>query len=194
MNLTPEEHYVVKGKIRQAFRQSERFKNTINKARVELAPALKKDGNPGKRNQVRFKCAECQQLFPQKWISVDHIDPVVPLWEKELQMNMGDIVNRIYCDEKNLQVLCSTPMKYLPKGQRSCHSKKTNRENFIRDMFDKEGRPVTPAGVVDLLLVKLKVSAYSCLYDQYLENKMKKEQEKLSKRLAKEEKRKKRNI
>lgn len=184
MKLTPDEHYVLKGKIRQAFRQSGRFKRTLDAARSELPPALKKDGTPGKRNQVRFLCRHCGKLFPQKWVSVDHNSPVVPLWKKELEMPIEDIVFGVYCDESNLQILCSTPMKFLPKGERSCHSHKTNRENFIRDLFDKNGVPATQQGIDHA------IKMYSDMYEAYLQQKQAKEQEKIAKRLMREEKRK----
>lgn len=173
--LTPLERYAIKGAIRRVFRQSDDFKAVINAARVELPPALKKDGTPGKKNQVRFTCAVCKGLFPQKWISVDHIQPVVPLWERELEMSIEDIVYGIYCDISNLQVICSTPMKFLPKGTKSCHSKKTNFENFTRDRLQEYLKDTT----VDKPSIYSKIDECRIEYDRYL-----KEQE--DARLAKE--------
>ncbi len=132
LNLTPDERRALKGAIRRAFRQSPRMRDVLNKARVELPPAPKKDGLPGKRNQVRFICALCKDLYPGKFVQVDHVDPAVPLGVKEEDMTPNDLVSGIFCDPSNLQVLCSTPIKSLPKGSRSCHAKKTNKENFIR--------------------------------------------------------------
>jgi hypothetical protein len=173
VKLTPHERNVLKGKIRQAFRQSDRFKQTLMAARVELPPLLKKDGSPAKRNQVRFKCAHCGGLFPQKWASVDHISPVVPLWLKEHDMPIEDIVYGIYCDISNLQVLCSTPLKFLPKGERSCHGKKTLEETFLRKCFEKE----------EIYDIQSQIKRYKQEYLISLEEKIKKQKEKEEKRL-----------
>ena len=111
------------------------MREVLQEARVELPPALKKDGTPGKRKQVRYKCADCNELFPQKWVQVDHIETVVPLWKVESAMPLEEyvvtITKGIFCNKENLQVLCSTPMKYND-GMSSCHKKKTEEENYVR--------------------------------------------------------------
>jgi hypothetical protein len=131
-----EERGRIKGAIRRAFRLSPQMKDVLQKARVELPPALKKDGNPGKKNQVRYRCALCGKLFPQKWVQVDHIETVVPLWKNESEMTYDEIVRGVFCDVSNLQVVCSTPMK-MNNNKPSCHRLKTNEENFIRDYLSK---------------------------------------------------------
>jgi ribosomal protein L44E len=135
MNLTSHERYLIKGAIRRAFRQNERMKTILQAARVELPPKVLKDGSVGKKNQIRYRCNKCKKLFPLKYCQVDHIEPVVPLHLNELEMDFEQIAVRIFAELQNLQVLCSTPMKFLPKGQKSCHSLKTNQENFIRDLW-----------------------------------------------------------
>lgn len=137
LDLTPDERRAIKGALRRAFRQSPRMREVLQRARVELPPALKKDGTPGIRPQVRYTCAQCKLLFQQKNVAVDHILPVVPLGKKEEDMTPTELVKGIFCSQDNLQVLCCTPIKNLPKGQRSCHAKKTNEENFIRDGLQK---------------------------------------------------------
>ncbi len=131
-----EERGRVKGAIRRTFRLSPQMKETLNRARVELPPKIKKDGEPGKKNQVRYTCAVCKQLFPQKYVQVDHIVPVVPLWMPEADMSYDDIVRGVFCALDNLQVICSTPMKHND-GNASCHKLKTDEENFIRDELKK---------------------------------------------------------
>ena len=106
-------------------------------ARVELPPALKKNGKPGKRPQVRYRCAICGELFSQKNINVDHIETVVLLWKHEKEMTYDEIVRRIFCDKGNLQVVCSTPM-IRNKGKSSCHKKKTDEENWVRKKWLEE--------------------------------------------------------
>lgn len=138
-DLTDEERRAIKGAIRRAFRQSHRMRMVLMAARVELPPALKKDGTPGARNRVRFRCAVCGELFPGKWVAVDHIIPVVPLDKNEKDLTPNDLVDRIYCDINNLQVICTTPVKFLPKGQKSCHAKKSAEENFVRKNMTQFG-------------------------------------------------------
>lgn len=169
-DLTDEERRTLKGAIRRAFRQSKRMMQVLNAARVELPPALKKDGTPGARNQVRFRCAVCKQLFPGKWVNVDHIDPVVPLDRNEKDMTPNELVDRIYSDPSNLQVICSTPVKNLPKGKKSCHSIKSTEENFIRKGISQNGGTIAE------------------WKDKYLEYLAKKEKDRLAKEHRKLEK------
>jgi hypothetical protein len=141
-NLTPEERRAIKGAVRRAFRQSPRMRDVLQGARVELPPALKKDGTPGARNQVRYRCATCKELYPQKFCQVDHRDPAVPLGVKEEDMTPTELVNGVFCLQENLQVLCSTPLRFLPKGKKSCHAIKTAEENFIRKNLLEKGQTI----------------------------------------------------
>lgn len=136
-----EERGRIKGAIRRAFRLSPQMREVLQKSRVELPPALKKDGTPGKKNQVRYTCAICGGLFSQKHVQVDHISPVVPLWLNEAEMTYDQIVRGVFCELSNLQVICSTPMK-ANDGKPSCHRIKTNEENFMRDYLDKLDKEV----------------------------------------------------
>lgn len=129
----------VKGALRQAFRMSPQMWETLQASRVELPPALKKDGTPGKRPRVRYKCAMCGDLFMQKYVNVDHIEPVVPLDKTESKMTYDEIGRGIFCKKDNLQVLCKTPMS-KNKGKPSCHKIKTDEENYIRKQINEKGR------------------------------------------------------
>lgn len=135
-----EERGRVKGAIRRAFRLSPQMKDTLQKARVELPPAIKKDGTPGKKPVVRYRCNSCKQLFSQKHVQVDHIKTVVPLWASESSMRLDEwivtIFRGIMCGIDNLQVLCSTPMR-LNEGKPSCHKQKTDEEMFVRRELSK---------------------------------------------------------
>ena len=135
--LWVEERGRVKGALRRTFRLHPAPREILNAARVELPPALKKDGTPGKKNQVRYRCAICQELYPQKWVQVDHIVPAIRLYRKESDISYDEMVRGIFCKKENLQVLCSTPKKFLSGGAESCHRIKTNEENFIRDRWQE---------------------------------------------------------
>lgn len=171
-----EERGRIKGAIRKAFRLSPQMRETLQAARVELPPALKKDGTPGKKPQVRYRCAACEKLFSQKYVQVDHIDTVVPLWETESKMKFDDwvytIARGIFCKSNNLQVLCSTPMK-LNNGNPSCHKKKTDEENYIRRELAKVVNLKDHMGEeIDLMIEELKKK-----YKKNVEEKEKKKNE-----------------
>jgi hypothetical protein len=137
-----EEQSQIKGAMRQVFRFSPQFKHTHDSARVELPPKLKKDGTPGKLNQVFYRCAICKNLFKSDVMKVDHIVPVVPLYRKESDMSYDELARAIFCKIDNLQLVCDTPMSKLPKGERSCHYWKTQKENWIRDRyFERKNEP-----------------------------------------------------
>lgn len=125
------------GALRRSFRVHPFMQDVLKEARVELPPKTLKDGSTGKKNQIRYRCAACDGLFSQKHTQVDHRDPVVHLFLKSTEMLLDLIARRIYCKKENLQVLCSTPLKLLPKGSRSCHAMKTDEENFLRDKWEK---------------------------------------------------------
>jgi len=162
----------VKGALRQSFRMSPQMWETLQRARHELPPALKKDGTPGKRFQVRYTCAICGGMFMQKYVQVDHIDPVVPLYKVEADMTYDEMAERIFCGKDNLQVVCSTPLK-KNDGKPSCHKIKSDKENFIRKNIDYSEYK---AGDWDL---DDKIEELKEKYQEHLE-------EKEEKRLAKE--------
>jgi len=132
-----EERGRVKGAIRRTFRLSPQMKEVLQAARVELPPALKKDGTPGKKPRVRYRCAMCGELWSQKNVNVDHIKTVVPLWTPEVDMTYDEIVRGVFCDKSNLQVLCSIAMKNND-GKPSCHNIKTNEERYLRKRWALE--------------------------------------------------------
>lgn len=137
------------GAIRRSFRVHPVLKEVIDEARVELPPKILKDGSVGKKNQIRFRCAICGGLFSQKHTQVDHKDPVVFLFLSSLEMLLDTIARRIYCKKDNLQVLCSTPLKLLPKGSKSCHAIKTQEENFLREKWEKKWQETGISGIIN---------------------------------------------
>jgi 5-methylcytosine-specific restriction endonuclease McrA len=172
-----EERGRIKGAIRRSFRLSPQMKEVLKKARVELPPALKINGEPGKKNQVRYTCAICKQLFSQKNVQVDHLTPVVPLWKPEASMSYDEIVRGVFCALDNLQVICSTPMK-RNNGIMSCHKLKTDEENFIRDELKKVINLLDHTGEeIDALIVDIKAK-----YMVYLQEREEKKKAKLARR------------
>lgn len=174
-----EERGRIKGAMRRTFRLSPQMKEVLQRARVELPPALKKDGTPGARNQVRYRCAICGELYSQKFVQVDHIVPVVPLHKKESELSYDDMARGIFCPVSNLQVVCSTPKKLTKDGKPSCHSVKTNEENFIRDKI-ANSNILSPS--------VSQIEEFKKEYGVYLQEQDRIRREKLERKLAREAK------
>lgn len=172
-----EEKNRIKGAIRRTFRLSPQMKEVRLKARVELPPAPKKDGTPGKKPQVRYRCAGCRELFSDKYTQVDHIKTTVPLWQSEKNMSYDELVRGIFCSTNNLQVLCSTPLK-LNGGKPSCHKIKTDKENFIRNFLKTKTWKTEP----ELLSL---IKSADKLFQEYLEERDRKLREKQERKKVK---------
>ncbi len=66
------------------------------------------------RHHYEFQCKECDGWFPDKEISVDHIQPAGSLKKYD---DLPGFVERLFCEADNLQVLCN-----------ECHNVKTQAE------------------------------------------------------------------
>lgn len=102
--LTEKElHYFIINTLRRAsYRWPCRYQ-AFNNARVELPPLPTKDGKPGKKKRIMFRCAECKKLFTRKQVRLDHIVPVVGL---EGFRDWNEYVPRLFCPTENFQVIC----------------------------------------------------------------------------------------
>jgi 5-methylcytosine-specific restriction endonuclease McrA len=94
--------------IRSALRQkSTRWKPIYtckNKAR-------RKNQSDNLRLKWEYQCAECKEWFPEKQIEVDHI---VPAGTLTCAADLAPFVEKLFCEEEGLRVLCE-----------SCHAKVT---------------------------------------------------------------------
>lgn len=73
------------------------------------------------RMAEHYKCAKCSGEFTANNVQVDHINPLIPVtgfttWD--------DVVNNMFCEKDNLQVLCL-----------DCHKKKTQQEKEERKKY-----------------------------------------------------------
>ncbi len=153
--------------IRRAYRLSPQMQETLKAARVELPPKTLKNGKPGKRNQVRYKCAVCEGLFSQKNIQVDHRSPATPLHTSIREMTWDEVVDGIFCGVDNLQVICSTPM-VRNGGLPSCHAKKSREENWIRKQLQSFLKGEGLADRVDVDFNQF-IKSHKKKYIEYLE-------------------------
>ena len=121
----------VRSAIRRTFSRSPLVQEVLRSVRSEH-DQYNKDGSLGKKKAVRYECAMCGKLFMRTQVAVDHVDPVIPL-DKEFT-DWDTFVSRLFCDKKNLQVLCSYKIKDKGKhnDKLSCHHEKTQQERVIR--------------------------------------------------------------
>lgn len=124
----------IRGALRRTFSRSPVIRQMMQKVRREV-PKFKKDGSLSKKNAVQYLCNVCKQYVGSTLISVDHIVPVI---DKEGFLNWETFINRLFCDETNLQVICD-----------QCHLLKTNQERNIRqtlkdqiDLKELSSRPL----------------------------------------------------
>jgi len=71
-----------------------------------------------KRDAKHYKCAACKKNFPSTAVQVDHIAPVVPPAGFD---SWDSYIERLFCEEGNLQVLC-----------KPCHKVKSGTERKER--------------------------------------------------------------
>lgn len=117
------ERNLLKGVMRRLFGRSEVRRSVIDKAII-------KGYKDPKRKAVKFwvKCEECGKLEAKSNVQVDHRTPLVPLDKSLEDMSWDEVVDRLWCDEDNLQIIC-----------KPCHIAKSKAENKIR-RENKKGR------------------------------------------------------
>jgi 5-methylcytosine-specific restriction endonuclease McrA len=93
-------------------------KNALDKARKKVQEGFLKNGKPFYK--YFWQCNVCKDWFrDSSSVEVDHIEEIGPY-----KGDWNDFINRMYCSEDNLQVLCS-----------KCHVAKTTknaRERWVR--------------------------------------------------------------
>lgn len=96
---------------------------------VEAAYAGRKYDETTKRESNRYKCAMCGDLFKREFVQVDHIEPVSDptLNREDKKVDWNVVVNRMFCEQENLQVLCE-----------QCHKHKTLMETKTRKEVRKK--------------------------------------------------------
>jgi ribosomal protein L44E len=90
---------------------------TLNAAKTE-----KKVNKATGRLAQHYKCAMCEQEYTQKDVQVDHIKPVID--PKKGFVSWDTYIDRMFCEGKNLQVLCKI-----------CHAEKTQLEKEISKKY-----------------------------------------------------------
>jgi 5-methylcytosine-specific restriction endonuclease McrA len=119
--ITAQEWGLIKAAIRRVFSRSDLRRKVV--ARVRLIHA-----DPERPRVKKWVvCAICEQKVPEYLVQVDHISPVVPLDQSLEEIGIASLVDNIWCEEENLQVLCV-----------DCHNFKSKAENAIRREHKKK--------------------------------------------------------
>ena len=103
------------GFIRSGLRQKSRWWKPISACKLNAKRAYK---GPLKRQKFEYQCKKCKGWFPDKETQVDHILPAGSL---TCAQDLPAFVERLFCEQDNLQVLCST-----------CHNIKTQAEKAAK--------------------------------------------------------------
>jgi hypothetical protein len=66
-------------------------------------------------------------MTPAYLMEVDHNDPVIPIGMTLEEMNWDEVIDRVWCDERNLRALC-----------KECHKGKSKVEATERRRLKRE--------------------------------------------------------
>lgn len=113
--LTAKERGLLKGSVRRVFSRSE-----LRRAALATA-AIQHTDLDRPRVKKWSRCDECKEPTPQYLMQVDHIEPLVPITSTLEEMSMDDLIDRAWCEIRNLRPLC-----------KPCHQVKTKEENKAR--------------------------------------------------------------
>ena len=103
------------------------IKGALRNASIKWPPKWKtlKAASVGKKINWRtsrlaehYKCNSCNKEFPAKEVQVDHIQPIID--PAKGFVNWDVVIENMFCEQENLQVLCLT-----------CHKAKTLAERAI---------------------------------------------------------------
>jgi hypothetical protein len=97
--------------IRSALRQKSRWWKPITECKLKARRPYK---GVNRRQKFEYQCNTCKKWFPEKQINVDHI---VGAGSLNCSADLAGFVDRLFCEQDNLQVLCET-----------CHNTKTQLE------------------------------------------------------------------
>lgn len=122
--MTVKERNLVKGAIRRVFSRSELRRRVLEACKI---PNYCDSSRP--RVSKWGKCAYCAEPTPLYLMEVDHIDPVVPLDKTLEDLSWDTVIDRIWCKENGLQVLCP-----------ACHTDKTKAERLERKKGKQNGK------------------------------------------------------
>lgn len=112
----PKERNLLKGAIRRIFSRSELRRRALD------ASVVKDYGDPSRKRVTRWsKCPDCDKMVPSYLMEVDHVEPIIPTGMTLEDMSWDQVIDGVWCDERNLRAVC-----------KDCHKTKTKAENKER--------------------------------------------------------------
>ena len=118
------------GALKRSFSRSPMIREFLSKYRRE-EEWFKKDGTKAKKPKVLYRCFQCQQEFNSNSIQVDHIEPVIPVNIPAKHLSMNILVDRLFCEESNLQILCKEHHKEKSKLENELRKEWISKVKFI---------------------------------------------------------------
>lgn len=122
--IPPKERGLIKGALRRVFSRSELRRQVLVKS---IRPGYYDPTRP--RVKKWSVCTECSKMTPTYKAQVDHKVPLVPVDRSLEDMSWDEVVDRLWCDEENLRVLCL-----------DCHAAKSKEENKQRRLNKKRAK------------------------------------------------------
>lgn len=117
----PKERSLIKGALRRVFSRSDLRRSVIEASRIPWVDIDRP------RVTKWSRCEECKQPIPTYLMQVDHVVPLIGVYEELGDLTWDELISRLWCEPSNLRVLC-----------KPCHLKKTKAENAERRRIKKE--------------------------------------------------------
>lgn len=113
--ITKKEMGLLKGALRRVFSRSELRQKAVEAIRIDYT-----DSN---RPRVKkwARCPLCKNPTPAYLVTVDHINPIIPVDSSFERMTLDDVLDNMWCAPEGLQAICPT-----------CHTDKSSRERKQR--------------------------------------------------------------
>lgn len=113
--MSKKEQGLVKGALRRVFSRSD-----LRRLVLDSRDVIHSD--PARPRVKKWSlCEVCEKIHPKYTMAVDHKDPLVPLTSSLDDMTWDEVVDRLWCDAKNLQAICEP-----------CHLTKSSAEAKLR--------------------------------------------------------------
>lgn len=116
--ISAKERGLLKGAIRRVFSRSDLRRRVLEAHTIEHFDA--------KRPRVTkwSWCTVCGEVLPRYTLDIDHEDPIIPLDTTLEQMSWDTVIDRVFCEEKNLHPICKEDHKVKTRAENKQRPKK----------------------------------------------------------------------